>query len=58
MAGIVQTDNRSANKPVPTSGGWGQVYVYPSDQLCLAAGYGIDHATDSRPFGLQVNSTT
>ena len=57
MAGIFQTYNRVSNKPVPTSGGWGQVYVYPAENLRLAAGYGIDHATDSGVFGLQVNST-
>lgn len=57
MAGIFQTYNRASNKPVPTSGGWGQVYVYAAENLRLAAGYGIDHATDSGVFGLQVNST-
>ncbi len=57
MAGIFQTYNRVSNRPVPTSGGWGQVYVYPSEQLRFAVGYGIDHATDSGVFGLQVNST-
>lgn len=57
MAGIFQTYNRVSNKAVPTSGGWGQVYVYPAENLRLAAGYGIDHATDSGVFGLQVNST-
>ncbi len=57
MAGIFQTYNRASNKSVPTSGGWGQVYVYPAENLRLAAGYGIDHATDSGLFGLQVNST-
>ncbi|MFN9570648.1 MAG: hypothetical protein ACK59G_12050, partial [Cyanobacteriota bacterium] len=57
MAGIFQTYNRVSNKAVPTSGGWGQIYVYPAENLRLAAGYGIDHATDSGVFGLQANST-
>jgi hypothetical protein len=56
MAGIFQTYNRATNKAVPTSGGWGQFYVYPADNLRLNLGYGIDNATDSGLFGLQKNS--
>ena len=56
MAGILQTYNRTTNKAVPTSGGWGQLYVYLADNLRLNLGYGIDHAQDSGLFGLQVNS--
>jgi len=56
MAGILQTYNRATNKAVPTSGGWGQLYVYLADNLRLNLGYGIDHAQDSGLFGLQVNS--
>lgn len=37
--------------------GWGQLFVYPADNLRLNVGYGIDHATDSGLFGPQVNST-
>lgn len=57
MAGIFQTYNRATNAAVPTSGGWVQLSVHPSDQLRLAAGYGIDNATDAGLFGLQANST-
>ena len=57
MAGVFQTYNRVSNRPVPTSGGWGELFVYPADNLRLNVGYGIDHATDSGLFGLQVNST-
>ena len=56
MAGILQTYNRATNQPVPTAGGWGQLYVYLADNLRLNLGYGIDHARDSGRFGLQVNS--
>jgi hypothetical protein len=56
MAGILQTYNRATNQPVPTAGGWGQLYVYLADNLRLNLGYGIDHAQDSGLFGLQVNS--
>jgi len=56
MAGIFQTYNRASNKAVPTAGGWGQLYVYPADNLRLNLGYGIDNATDSGVFGLQKNS--
>ena len=56
MAGIFQTYNRASNKAVPTSGGWGQFYVYPADNLRFNLGYGIDNATDSGVFGLQRNS--
>ncbi len=57
MAGIFQTYNRASNRAVPTSGGWGQAYVYPARNLRVAAGYGIDHATDAGVFGLELNST-
>jgi hypothetical protein len=56
MAGILQTYNRATNQAVPTAGGWGQLSVYPADNLRLNFGYGIDHAQDSGIFGLQVNS--
>jgi len=56
MAGIFQTYNRTSNKAVPTSGGWGQVYLYPAENLRLNVGYGIDNATGSGVFGLQKNS--
>lgn len=57
MAGIFQTYNRATNRAVPTSGGWGQLYAYPADNLRLAVGYGIDNASDSGLFGLTLNST-
>jgi hypothetical protein len=56
MAGIFQTYNRTSNKAVPTSGGWGQLYLYPAENLRLNVGYGIDNATGSGLFGLQKNS--
>ena len=57
MAGIFQTYNRVNNQAVPTTGGWGQMYLYVADNLRFNLGYGIDHAQNSVPFGLQVNST-
>lgn len=57
MAGIFQSYNRLSNQAVPTAGGWGQLYVYVADNLRFNLGYGMDHAQDSGPFGLQVNST-
>jgi hypothetical protein len=56
MAGIFQTYNRTSNRAVPTSGGWGQIYLYPADNLRFNLGYGIDNATGSGVFGLQKNS--
>ncbi|MFO0038166.1 MAG: hypothetical protein ACK522_04395 [Synechococcaceae cyanobacterium] len=57
MAGIFQTYNRATNAAVPTSGGWVQLSVHPSDQLRLAVGYAMDNATDAGLFSLQANST-
>ena len=57
MAGIFQNYNRFSNQAVPTAGGWGQLYVYVADNLRFNLGYGIDHAQDSGPFGLQANGT-
>lgn len=57
MAGIFQTYNRATNAAVPTSGGWVQLSVHPSDQVRLAAGYGMDNATDAGLFGLLANGT-
>jgi hypothetical protein len=56
MAGIFQSYNRTSNRAVPTSGGWGQLYLYPAENLRLNVGYGIDNATGSGLFGLQKNS--
>ncbi|MFM7236616.1 MAG: coiled-coil domain-containing protein [Cyanobium sp.] len=57
MAGIFQTYNRATNKPVPTSGGWGQLFFYPAENLRFNVGYGMDNATDAGLFGLEVNNT-
>ena len=38
MAGILQTYNRATNQAVPTAGGWGQLSVYPADNLRLNFG--------------------
>ena len=57
MAGIFQTYNRATNAAVPTSGGWVQLSVHPSDQLRLAVGYAMDNATEAGLFSLQANST-
>ncbi len=57
MAGIFQTYNRLSNRPVPTSGGWGQISAALSDSFRFNAGYGIDNASDSGRFGLTLNST-
>lgn len=56
MAGIFQSYNRTSNRAVPTSGGWGQVYVYPAENLRFNVGYGIDNATGAGVFGLLKNS--
>jgi len=56
MAGIFQTYNRSSNQAVPTSGGWGQLYVYLADNLRLNFGYGIDNAEKSGRFGILSNA--
>ncbi|MEB3305271.1 MAG: hypothetical protein VKL58_03540 [Cyanobacteriota bacterium] len=55
MAGIFQTYNRSSNKAVPTSGGWGQIYLYPAENLRFNLGYGIDNASGAGVFGLEKN---
>jgi hypothetical protein len=56
MAGILQSYNRTSNQAVPTAGGWGQLYVYPADNLRLNVGYGVDHAQGAGPFSLTLNS--
>jgi hypothetical protein len=57
MAGIFQTYNRSSNRAVPTSGGWGQIYLYPAENLRFNLGYGIDNASGAGVFGLEKNGT-
>ncbi len=56
MAGILQSYNRISNQAVPTAGGWGQLYVYPADNLRFNVGYGVDHAQGAGPFSLTLNS--
>ncbi len=56
MAGILQSYNRTSNQAVPTAGGWGQLYVYPADNLRLNVGYGVDHTQGAGPFSLTLNS--
>ncbi|MEB3193761.1 MAG: hypothetical protein VKO19_01385 [Cyanobacteriota bacterium] len=55
MAGIFQTYNRASNRAVPTSGGWGQIYLYPAEQLRFNLGYGLDNASGAGVFGLEKN---
>jgi hypothetical protein len=56
MGGILQSYNRNSNQAVPTAGGWGQLYLYPADNLRLNVGYGVDHAQDAGAFSLTLNS--
>jgi hypothetical protein len=56
MAGIFQTYNRGSNQAVPTSGGWGQLYVYLADNLRFNVGYGVDNAEKSGRFGIISNA--
>jgi hypothetical protein len=56
MAGILQSYNRTSNQAVPSSGGWGQLYVYLADNLRFNLGYGIDHAQGAGAYSLTINS--
>lgn len=40
--GVLQSFNSKTFQPIRTRGGWGEAYVYFTDQLHLHTGYGID----------------
>jgi hypothetical protein len=58
-ANVFQTFNPVTYAPVRGSGGWGEVFVYLTDQLHLHTGYGVEAPVrgDLGPTGIAKNET-